>query len=885
VSLTEGQKLGPYEVLSPVGAGGMGEVYKARDTRLDRIVAIKVLPTRSAQSADMRSRFDREAKAISSLNHPNICTLHDIGHQDGIDFLVMEYLEGETLGERLKKGPLPTADILQYGVQMADALDKAHKQGLVHRDLKPANIIITKTGAKLLDFGLAKLKLGEGIVEGVSGITQTTPLTGAGTILGTLQYMSPEQLEGKEADARSDIFAFGAVLYEMTTGSRAFSGNSQASLIASIMSGEPRPISQLSPMSPPILERTIKQCLAKDIDQRWQTAGDLKRALEWIGEGGSQVGLAAPITRRRKIREKGLLAAVAVLALASGWLAWRQFVVPTIPPKVSRFAISPASDLNSVTWPRISPDGTMIAFVGTDSTSQLGIYIRPLNSLDARLLVKVQNTRSKPFWSPDSKHLAYFEGGQLKKVALAGGLAQIVCEAETGADGSWGSKGIIIFDGNYSDSVRQVSAGGGIPTAATIIDRTKFENSTAWPWFLPDGEHFLYLALSDSSAEEHFLKVGSIKTMESTFLIKVNSRVEYANGHILYMQKNLLVARPFDSEKLEFTGEPVPLSNIVSSDAERTLFSVSGDGTLVYQRGQAVGLRSMVWVDRKGDTLGSVGEPDKYVDFALSPDGSRLAYGLIGEQATAIDIWVRDLKRNVSSRLTFGPSTNVWPVWNVDGSKVLFTARRNSAYFSVFQRNANGTGGDESVFAMDTADASVSAVSRDGTMMTLIVGGTDIPDIWLFNPATKKAEPLLTQPYGETRGAYSPDGKYLLYQSNESSLDDPNICIRELSATGGKWQVSTTNGRCPKWRADGKEVYYFTPEFDFMAVPISYEHGLEIGTPVKLFNRRLYFSGGQSLIPYDVSSDGQRFLLLISAEASGSAEFIVVQNWAEELKK
>jgi eukaryotic-like serine/threonine-protein kinase len=885
VSLTAGQKLGPYEVIAPVGAGGMGEVYKAKDTRLDRIVAIKVLPTLTAQSADMRSRFDREAKAISSLNHPNICTLHDIGHQDGIDYLVMEYLEGETLGERLKRGAMPTADILHYAVQMADALDKAHKQGLVHRDLKPANIIITKTGAKLLDFGLAKLKIGDGVVDGVSAITQTTPLTGAGTILGTMQYMSPEQLEGKEADARSDIFAFGAVLYEMTTGSRAFSGSSQASLIASIMSGEPRSISQLSPMSPPILERTIKQCLSKDIDQRWQTAGDLKRALEWIEEGGSQVGLAAPVARRRKIRDKALIAAVAVLAVATGWLAWSQFLRPTIPPKVSRFAISPASDLNSVTWPRISPDGTMIAFVGTDSTSQLGIYIRPLNSLDARLLVKVQNTRSKPFWSPDSKHLAYFEGGQLKKVALAGGLAQIVCEAETGADGSWGSKGIIIFDGNYSDSVRQVSAGGGTPTAATIIDRANFENSTAWPWFLPDGEHFLYLALSDSSSDEHFLKVGSIKTMESTFLIKVNSRVEYANGNILYMQKNLLVARPFDTKKLAFTGEPVPLSNIVSSDAERTLFSASGEGTLVYQRGQAVGLRSMVWVDRKGDTLGSVGEPDKYVDFALSPDGSRLAYGLVGDQAAAIDLWVRDLKRNVASRLTFGPSVNVWPVWSVEGSKVMFTARRNSAYFSVFQRNANGTGGDEAVFAMDTTDASVTSVSRDGKMMTLNVGTTDEPDIWLFNPATKKAEPLLTQPYFETRGSYSPNGQYLLYQGNEISSDVPDIYIRELSPTGGKWQVSTSRGRCPKWRADGKEVYYFTPEYDFMAVPISYEHGLEIGTPVKLFSRRLFFSGLTSLIPYDVSSDGQRFLLLISAEASGSAEFIVVQNWTEELKK
>lgn len=615
--LSIGTRLGPYEILAPAGAGGMGEVYKARDTRLERTVAVKILPEAIASTADLRTRFDREAKAISSLNHPNICTLYDVGHQEGIDFLVMEYLEGETLAERLKKGAVPTEELFAFAIQIADALDKAHKMGLVHRDLKPANIMLTKAGAKLLDFGLAKLQMSSGTAPGPSGITMTTPVTGEGTILGTLQYMSPEQLEGKEVDARSDIFSFGAILYEMATGKRAFEGKSQASLIASIIKEQPLPVSQVVPLSPPMLDRVIKQCLEKDADHRWQSAGDLKQALEWTSEGGSQVGIPIAVSARRRLRERVLWGTLVILAAISVTLGVMNFTRTSLMPKVARWVIPPTAGLASITWPRLSPDGTMIAFQATDTTGRVGVYIRPLNSLEPHFLVEVHSEDSRPFWSPDSKQLAFFDLAQLKKVSIAGGLAQIVCESN-GADGAWGSSGIILFDGGRADSIRQVSASGGVPSAASRIDHSHGEHMSAWPCFLPDGEHFLFLADIDSSAEEFTLKVGSTRSLDATTLTRVNSRVEYVGGCVLYLKNELLVAHRFDLNKLQFIGEPVPLSGSIAASGERALFSASEDGTLIYQRGRSGGSRSIIRLNRRGDSASTVGPPGLYGDFSLS---------------------------------------------------------------------------------------------------------------------------------------------------------------------------------------------------------------------------------------------------------------------------
>lgn len=882
MALTIGTRLGPYEIVAAVGAGGMGEVYKALDTRLNRTVAVKILPEAIADIADLRSRFDREAKVISSLNHPNICTLFDIGHQDGVDFLVMEYLEGETLAERLKKGAVPIEDLLAFAVQIADALDKAHKMGLVHRDLKPANIMLTKAGAKLLDFGLAKLQMSGGAGSGPSAITMTTPVTGEGTIIGTLQYMSPEQLDAKDLNGRSDIFSFGAILYEMATGKRAFEGKSQASLIASIMKEQPQPISQVMPLSPPMLDRVIRQCLEKDAEDRWQSAGDLRQALQWISEGGSQVGIPVAVSARRKLRERALWGALVILAAGCLALGVMDLTRTTTIPKVARWVVPSAPGMASMTWPRLSPDGTMIAFLAADTTGQSGIYIRPLNSLEPHLLVKIETPNSRPFWSPDSRQLAFFESAQLKKVSIAGGMAQIVCEA-TGADGTWGTSGIILFDGSSADSIRQVPASGGVPSAASRIDHGHGEHMSAWPCFLPDGEHFLFIADRDSSGGDWNLKVGSVRSLDATILTRVDSRVEYADGYVLYVKNGFLVAHPFDPGELQFTGEPIPLSGSIARADTWASFSVSEDGTLIYQRGESGGSRSIIRVARSGDSATAIGPPGPYGDLSLSPDNARIAYSLLAGQPSSTDIWVRDIKRDIASRLTFGPAYSYWPIWNADGTKVIFTSDRTAGRFSVWQRNANGTGAEEKIFAADTCDISISSISRGGASAALEVYCSSNFDIWMLETATGKMEPFLTQSYNEWRGALSPDGRFLAYESDETGR--PEIYIRELSPTGGKWQVSTDRGRAPLWRADGHEIYYITPDYDFMAVPISYEHGLEIGNPTTLFNHRYVYFGYYTLAPYAVTNDGQHFFILSPSEQGQATEFIVVQNWAEELKK
>ena len=862
----------------------MGEVYRAKDTRLDRTVAIKVLPTGAGNNPDLRQRLEREAKAVSSLNHPNICTLYDVGHQDGTDFLVMEYIEGETLATRLEKGPLATSELLKFAIQIADALDKAHRQGLVHRDLKPGNIMLTKSGAKLLDFGLAKLTDSGDVIQGVSGVTRTTPLTGAGTILGTLHYMPPEQLEGKEADARSDIFAFGCVLYEMASGKRAFEGKSQASLIASILKEQPRSLTELVPLSPPMLERVIRQCMEKDPDDRWNSAGDVKRALQWIVEGGSQVGLPAIVSARRRFREKGLWAAVAILGVAAGFFAYKELSREKPLTPVTRFAIPTPSTLSAVTWPRISPDGTTLCFTAQDSSGRNGLWLRHLNSLEPHLLVYLEGASgtnpSRPFWSPDSKHLAYFEGSQLKKVSVAGGLSQLVCQAANGSDGAWGSSGVIIFDGNTSDSIRQVPAAGGTPQAATKIDREAKENFCAWPTFLPDGEHFLYLAGLDT-ASAFVLKVGSVRTLESKVLGSVDARVEYsASGHLVYISNSVLVAHPFDVRRLEFTGEPVPLANEVSTVGERSLISVSDNGTMVYQRGEAAGSQRMVWFTRSGDSVGFVGAAEAVSNPALSPDGSRLAYAM-AEATNIADIWVWDLKRDVRSRLTFGPGINQWPLWSPDGSRIYFAADRGANRFFEMVHNANGTGSDEKVASLDTSDMAFTDIARDGRTGIAFVTKGGPPDLVQVNLGDTSVTVLVATPFTEQRGTLSPDGKYLAYQCDESGGHE--IYVRELGPSGGKWQVSASNGRAPVWRADGRELFYLTPDFDFMAVPIDYTKGFEIGTAQKLFNRRYDWQLQASLRPYTVTADGQRILMVVPSEQSSSAEFIVVQNWPAEL--
>jgi serine/threonine protein kinase len=568
MSLNAGDKIGPYEIIEQAGAGGMGEVYKAEDSRLERTVAIKVLPATFALNQDIKQRFEREAKAISSLNHPNICTLYDIGEQNGTDYLVMEYIEGETLAEKLSKGPLEIDELIKIAVQITDALDKAHKQGLVHRDLKPGNVMLAKEGAKLLDFGLAKLQP-ESSIAGTTAVTSTTPLTTEGTIVGTMQYMSPEQLEGKEADSRSDIFSFGILLYEMSTGVKAFKGSSQASLIASIMKEKPRSASEIQPLVPPMLEQVINQCLNKDPEQRWQTAGDLKRSLLWVSEGGSQIGLPAVLSKKRKSREKSAWAIVILLlgvSVALSYFLW-QYMSETkhitkshiIAPENTEF------DTNGGGSFALSPDGQKLAFVAEDTTNnKTFLWVRPLNSLAALPLPGTEDAYF-PFWSPDNRYVAFFQNGKLKKILATGGPTLSICDAQSGRSGDWNNDDIILFTPTFTGVIHKVSAAGGEAVPITTLDSTKGDVTHRYVRFLPDGNHFLFYARTGTGSvgEEDAICLGSLDGEGFERIIHAASTVDYVDGYILYQREASLMAHPFDADALELVGDAFPFQIMV----------------------------------------------------------------------------------------------------------------------------------------------------------------------------------------------------------------------------------------------------------------------------------------------------------------------------------
>ncbi|MFH2050069.1 MAG: protein kinase [bacterium] len=883
MSLSPGKILSHYEIIEKVGAGGMGEVFKAKDTRLDRMVAIKILPPTVAANPDLKQRFEREAKTISSLNHPNICTLHDVGYEEGMDYLVMEYIEGETLSERIKKGSVPIEEVLKIAGQIADALDKAHGQGLIHRDLKPANVMLTSSGTKLLDFGLAKLQIHDGHIEGVSAITQTTPLTGTGTILGTLHYMSPEQLEGKEADTRSDIFAFGVLLYEMVTGRRAFEGGSHASLIAGILEREPVSITSITPMTPPALERLIKKCLNKNPESRWQSVRDLADELRWISQSGSQIGLPAAVSARRRFRFRvawvtGTIAGLAALFFAGLW-----FTRPIADLPVVRFKIKTATDLSEVEWPRISPDGKNFAFLATNADGDRMIWIQPLNSLEAYPLAGTEGA-GRPFWSPDSKYLAYIMNrGQLKKIPAAGGSAQLICETSGGADGTWGTDNIIVFDGGPGDSLRMVSATGGTPTAVSRIYREEGETMHAWPNFLPDGHHFLYLAEMDDSVKiegKYMLKVGSIDSDETTSLFPIDARVEFCKlGYLVYFRDNILLARRFDPNSLELLSEGMPLTDQIGvGEADRAEFGVSDNGTLSFQTNTADAFDRLVWFNRAGEEIGQVGDPAGYEDFDLSPDESRLAASVWdGKQE---DIWVHDIERDVSTRVTFENSSDITPQWSADGNYIYYSNNEGSI-FKIYKKAANSLGKAELIFGNDSLQAAATSISNDGQWLygPIVRSDWNIQRVNLKD--TSQVEMLVATPYLERDARVSPDGKYLVYYSNESG--EHEIYLLELKEGGNRWQISPAGGRYPEWSKDGTTIYYFNHGWDIMAVSVSLKDKIEIGKPVKLFNKRLNLNGfGRTR--YAVTNDKNKFLLNVPMERSGGGEFVVVLNWHKELE-
>lgn len=908
MELTAGTKLGPYEIQSPLGAGGMGEVYRARDTRLGREVAIKILPEHSTQKPEARQRFEREARAISSLQHPHICTLYDVGHQDGTDFLVMEHLEGETLAKRLERGPMATVELLRIGIEVADALEKAHRKGILHRDLKPSNIMLTKSGAKLMDFGLAKAA-GDGAAPALESLTQslnpserTTPVTAQGTIVGTFQYMSPEQMEGKEADARSDIFSFGAVLYEMATGKRAFDGKTTASVIAAILEREPPAISSVQPMSPPALDRTVKICLAKDPDERFQSAHDVKLQLEWIRDAGSQGGVAAPVGAHRKNRERIAWGAAAMLLIIAVLLAYGFIARAPHPTHAVVSQIAPPDGASFALWgvapgmPALSPDGTQLAFVAKTAEGRDLLFVRPLNSPVAHALERTEGA-SRPFWSPDGRAIAYFGGNnKLYRIDVSGGPPVEIADAGVAAGASWSSNGTILlaagFDVTGGSAIVRMPDSGGSPEPVVKLGKTF--RAVGWPQLLPDDTHFLFTATHGNEGEAGTY-VASLNGGEPSVIMAGPSHPVYARpGYLLFVRDGTLMAQPFDAGKLRLSGDAKPLAENVAFNAvlQRGVVTASANDTLVYETATS-GANRIIWYDLKGKQIAETGAPLEHGSPSISPDGTRLAVS--DSNGGKPDIWVYDLTRGTKTRITSSPGINAAAFWTPDGKSICFVSNRKGR-FRFYEKTADGTGEAMPLIAGDSDEAAefFGSWSADGRYLAFQrsaapgvaqqgKNGPGMGEIWgVLLQGDRKPFPVVQGgQFVAIQPALSPNAKWVAYTSDDSGQDE--IYIAPFPHGSGRWSVSSSGGTWPRWRRDGKELFYRSPDDKIVAVAISEQEGkLNIGKPEVLFQADP--AAGALGPTYDLSADGRKVVVVTPVQNS-FPPFTLVTNWPALLKK
>jgi serine/threonine protein kinase len=894
-----GRQIGHYQIVARIGAGGMGEVYRATDTRLNRTVAVKVLSSHLSLRPDLRKRFEREAKAISNLNHPHICTLHDIGQAEGFDYLVMEYLEGETLAKRLKKGPLPTEQLLGIAIDIATALDQAHRKGVVHRDLKPGNIMLTKTGAKLLDFGLAK-QGGSRPPDGErspfgDGLPHSESLTEEGLVLGTLEYMAPEQVEGKEIDARSDIFAFGVVLYEMVTGKKAFEGDSKASLAAAILTSDPPPIKTIQPLTPPALERVVKRCLAKDPEDRWQTARDLMLELKWIAEagvtisttaaGGETAGLKSiPRGRGRKLLYGALVVSFLAAAIVSAISYLRPARAPTraiiseiSPPENTQFEFSP---------PVFSPDGRTLAFPAVDGSGKHMLWVRSLDSPLAKPLAGTEGGY-QPFWSPDSRSLGFFANAKLKTLELStGDVAEVTNVSVIGCAGaSWSRQGTLLFVPELGKGLYQVAVSGGNPVSVLKPDFIKYIHFVN-PKFLPDGKHFLYSAYAPSPFGG--LYFASLDGKENRLLLKDIGSATYASGFLLYVRSTALLAQAFDPERGQLRGDPHPLAEKVPSDGYAAgLFDVSENGVLIYQAGTSRGEAQLTWFDRTGKEL-DVGEKQGlFYCVRLSPDGAKLAL-------SASDLWVDDLARGVHMRLTNDPEIGKGsPVWSPDGSRLLFAITGGKARRGIYQKHSNGVGDEALLLPEESSDPHVwpTSWSPDGRFILFVRGMEYSPErcsLWVLPLAGDRKPHLFVQKAWDAQ--FSPDGRWLAYSSVESGKDEvyvvpfdaPEVLNSDQGAVtnpSGKWLISGGGGSYAKWRGDGKEIFYLTAgsqSSQMMTVEVDGKGDrFAAKKPRFLFNAQL----PPDFASFDVTPDGKRFVVTTQKVSNTNAPLTLVENW------
>jgi Tol biopolymer transport system component len=898
MAIAAGVRLGPYEIVAAIGAGGMGEVYRARDTRLDRIVAIKILPTHLAADPQLRERFDREARAISSLNHPHICALFDVGH-DEVDYLVLEFLEGQTLADRLRSGPLPVADALKCAVQIADALDRAHRSGVVHRDLKPANVMLTRAGAKLLDFGLAKTAAPVVAISGLSMMPTTPPaVTAQGAILGTFQYMAPEQIEGLDADARTDIFAFGAVLFEMLTGRTAFEGKTRASLLGAILKDEPPRVSAVQPLVPKAVDRIVATCLAKDPDERWQSVRDCHHEITWAMAEASQSVPAAAVTRRAPLT----WAATAVLAIALATTTTMllrqtpevrraspvQFTVA--PPENSQFGGPAGGGSGQAAQIAVSPDGREIAFVAATQGANQGVYkvwVRSLGSLAPRAIAGSEEG-TYPFWSPDNRFIAFFAGGKLKKVQAAGGPPVVLCDAVGGRGGTWNREDVIVFAPSAAGPLLRVSSAGGAPSPATALDTQYGETNHRFPHFLPDGRHFFYTAVTGAAPvapRPSVIKIGALDSARVVAtLFPAESSVQFASGHLLFLRDATLMAQSFDPSSRQAKGEPFPIAERVGTEGSRYVtFSASPGGILAYGHGDASRGQELTWYERSGKILSKVGDIAIQSILALSPDDRRAAISITTGSPPNRDVWVVDLARAVNSRITSNPGDDSYPVWSPDGARIAFQSIRGQE--SGIHVALSSGDRDESLFKVvpPALVARPTDWSRDGRFLAFTQGGPGGADVWVL-PLTgdRTPFPVAHTSFIEDGATFSPDGRWLAFSSNESGQFQ--VYVQPFPPTGEKHPISGSGGAQPVWRSDGRELFFITQDATMMAASIDTTHGLSAGLPQRLFASRAS-GAAQTGRQYGVTRDGKRFLMVTQQLAPSTTPLTVVVDWLAAVQK
>lgn len=900
MAIVTGTRLGAYEILAPLGAGGMGEVYRAHDTRLDRAVAIKVLPAEFAQDSDRLRRFEQEARATSALNHPNILTVYDFGttppENGGSPYLVMELLEGTELRAQLDEGALPVRHCVDYAQQIVTGLAAAHEKSIVHRDLKPENLFVTKDGrVKILDFGLAKLRPPRNVSAG-SDVATAKQYTSPGTVMGTVAYMSPEQVQGKDLDHRSDLFSFGIILYEMLSGQRVFTGESRVDVMHAILRADPPDLSETNAKISPQLDKLVRRCLEKQPERRFQTASDLGYALEALSVPNSSgsnrteaVQAITTTTNRSGWRDRVWMITAGLMTLIALALGIAYVRRPALEAEPMRFAITPPEKAKVFDFPTISPDARTLAFVAeVDGKTQL--WVRPLSGTTARPLVETRESLSYPFWSPDSQFIAYIEQRKLKKIALAGGTPETLCDTPIGQGGTWNRDGVILV-GNGQAGIGRVSANGRAITAITNVDSVPGNTFHSAPAFLPDGRHFLYW-VGNSDPAKRGIYLTSLEGGESRRLLSVDARnvgvamnpADPREGYLTFVRQGVLLAQAFDFRRNQLVGDPVRIAEqVAGSSSSWGRYSLAANGTVVLlERGFA---EQLAWFDRAGKKLGTMGTNGQYSVPRLAPDGQRLAVGHRPPQAQREDIHLFDLAGGAGTPFTFDPSNDNHPLWSPDGSRIVWTSWREETP-NLFQKAASGAGQDELLLRSGFQKRAFDW-STDGRFILYGEGNPQTSyDLWVLPMAgERKPWVWLNTPAEEYNARFSPDGQWIAYQSNESGRSEIYLqaFVPGAPASGGKRQLSTNGGTNPQWRRDSRELYYTSADGKLMVVEITPGAELKAGTPKELFVPSGYRANADR--GYTVTGDGQRFLFVTSAEDASVPPFTVVLNWMAEMKK